>query len=146
MRDVRPGVPHGLDGLFDDRFGAPGFLRHLEQLRPFGVWLWTPQICSYSCGSSSRRPCFAILPFPADGFRRWLLKLFGCKLGKGARVRPRARLHYPWRIEIGDHSAIGDDALALFHGYDKDRRSFGHFAKELSFVLRVMIIAIHASG
>jgi putative colanic acid biosynthesis acetyltransferase WcaF len=31
-------------------------------------------------------------------------------LGQEARVRPRARLHYPWRIEIGDHAAIGDDA------------------------------------
>jgi putative colanic acid biosynthesis acetyltransferase WcaF len=53
---------------------------------------------------------FRYSPVPCYGFRRWLLKLFGCKLGKEARVRPRARLHYPWRIEIGDHSAIGDDA------------------------------------
>jgi len=53
---------------------------------------------------------FRFSPATCYGFRRWLLTLFGCKLGQGARVRPRARLHYPWRIEIGAHAAIGDDA------------------------------------
>jgi putative colanic acid biosynthesis acetyltransferase WcaF len=53
---------------------------------------------------------FRFSPIPFYGFRRWLLRLFGCKVGKGVIIRPRARLHYPWRIEIGDHSSIGDDA------------------------------------
>jgi putative colanic acid biosynthesis acetyltransferase WcaF len=53
---------------------------------------------------------FRFSPVPCYGFRRWLLKLFGCKIGKGVIIRPRARLHYPWRIEIGDYSSIGDEA------------------------------------
>ena len=52
---------------------------------------------------------FRFSPVPCYGFRRWLLKLFGCKIGQGVVVRPRARLHYPWRIEIGDYSSVGDD-------------------------------------
>jgi len=52
---------------------------------------------------------FRFSPIPCYGFRRWLLRRFGCKLGKGVIVRPRARFHYPWRIEIGDHVSIGDD-------------------------------------
>lgn len=52
---------------------------------------------------------FRLSPIPCYGFRRRLLKLFGCRLGKEVSVRPRARFHYPWRIEIGDYSSIGDD-------------------------------------
>jgi putative colanic acid biosynthesis acetyltransferase WcaF len=66
----------------------------------FIVFLWF--LCQETLFRFSPPICY--------GFRRWLLKLFGCKLGKEVRVRPRARLHYPWRIEIGDYSAIGDDA------------------------------------
>jgi putative colanic acid biosynthesis acetyltransferase WcaF len=53
---------------------------------------------------------FRLSPIPLYGFRRRLLRLFGAKIGEGVKVRPRARLHYPWRIEIGDYSSIGDDA------------------------------------
>lgn len=53
---------------------------------------------------------FRFSPIPLYGLRNRLLRLFGCKIGKGARIRPRARLHYPWRIEIGDYASVGDDA------------------------------------
>jgi putative colanic acid biosynthesis acetyltransferase WcaF len=53
---------------------------------------------------------FRFSPIPFYGFRRWLLRCFGCKVGQGVIIRPRARLHYPWRIEIGDYVSIGDDA------------------------------------
>jgi len=52
---------------------------------------------------------FRFSPIPCYGFRRWLLRRFGCKLGEDVIIRPRARFHYPWRIEIGDFSSIGDD-------------------------------------
>jgi putative colanic acid biosynthesis acetyltransferase WcaF len=53
---------------------------------------------------------FRLSPVPFYGFRRRLLKRFGCKIGHGVAVRPGARCHYPWKIEIGDFSSIGDDA------------------------------------
>ena len=44
------------------------------------------------------------------GFRRWLLRAFGAKIGKGVRVRPSARITYPWKVDIGDRCWIGDHA------------------------------------
>jgi putative colanic acid biosynthesis acetyltransferase WcaF len=45
------------------------------------------------------------------GFRRWLLRLFGAKIGVGVIVRPTVEIPYPWKLSIGDHSWIGDHAV-----------------------------------
>ena len=44
------------------------------------------------------------------GWRRWLLRLFGAKVGKGVILRPSVRITYPWKVTIGDYSWIGDNA------------------------------------
>lgn len=44
------------------------------------------------------------------GWRRFLLRLFGCSVGKGVLVRPTADITYPWKVSIGDYSWIGHDA------------------------------------
>lgn len=46
-----------------------------------------------------------------NNFRRWLLRLFGAKIGTGVIIRPTARFTYPWNVEIGDYSWIGDDVV-----------------------------------
>ncbi len=43
------------------------------------------------------------------GFRRFLLRLFGAKIGKSVIIRPTVRITYPWKLVIGDFSWIGDD-------------------------------------
>lgn len=43
--------------------------------------------------------------------RRFLLRLFGAKVGRAVVIRPTARFTYPWKIAIGDHSWIGDDVV-----------------------------------
>ncbi|MEB3294775.1 MAG: hormogonium polysaccharide biosynthesis acetyltransferase HpsU [Synechococcales bacterium] len=58
----------------------------------------------------------------AHGFRCRLLRLFGAKIGKGVIVRPTARVTYPWKIEIGDYSWIGDDVVL----YSLDRIVIGN--------------------
>jgi putative colanic acid biosynthesis acetyltransferase WcaF len=88
--------------------GSMPFLR-LDNYDPSGSDYGRPKLVVF-LWYLLQETLFRYSPVPCYGFRRWLLTLFGCKLGQGARVRPRARLHYPWRIEIGDHSAIGDDA------------------------------------
>jgi putative colanic acid biosynthesis acetyltransferase WcaF len=45
------------------------------------------------------------------GWRRALLRLFGAKIGRGVIVRPTARITFPWKVTIGDHSWIGDDVV-----------------------------------
>ncbi len=43
------------------------------------------------------------------GWRRALLRLFGARVGKGAIIRPSARITYPWKVSIGDYAWVGDD-------------------------------------
>ncbi|NEO82153.1 hormogonium polysaccharide biosynthesis acetyltransferase HpsU [Moorena sp. SIO4G3] len=54
-----------------------------------------------------------------NGFRRWLLQLFGAKIGTNVIIRPTARFTYPWKVEIGDYSWIGDDVV--FYSIDRIR-------------------------
>ncbi|TXI68127.1 MAG: colanic acid biosynthesis acetyltransferase WcaF [Flavobacterium sp.] len=45
------------------------------------------------------------------GWRRFILRLFGAKIGKKVIIRPSAEITYPWKIEIGDYSWIGDNVV-----------------------------------
>jgi putative colanic acid biosynthesis acetyltransferase WcaF len=51
------------------------------------------------------------------GFRCWLLRLFGAKIGKNVIIRPTARFTYPWKVTIGDYTWIGDDVV--FYSLDE---------------------------
>lgn len=52
-----------------------------------------------------------------NGFRCWLLRLFGAKIGRGVVIRPTARFTYPWKVAIGDYSWVGDDVV--FYSIDE---------------------------
>jgi putative colanic acid biosynthesis acetyltransferase WcaF len=52
-----------------------------------------------------------------NGFRCWLLRKFGATIGKDVVIRPTARFTYPWKVEIGDYSWIGDDVV--FYSLDR---------------------------
>lgn len=43
------------------------------------------------------------------GFRRFLLRLFGAKIGKRVIIRSSVKTTYPWKVSIGDYSWVGDD-------------------------------------
>lgn len=45
------------------------------------------------------------------GWRRFLLRLFGAKIGKNVHIHPAAKIFIPWNLEVGDWSSIGFDAL-----------------------------------
>ena len=45
------------------------------------------------------------------GWRRFWLRMFGASIGKKVLVRPSVKITYPWKVSIGDHSWIGDDAV-----------------------------------
>lgn len=40
------------------------------------------------------------------GWRRFLLRLFGAKLGQGTFVYPSVQIWAPWNLEMGDHSCL----------------------------------------
>jgi putative colanic acid biosynthesis acetyltransferase WcaF len=37
-----------------------------------------------------------------------LLKLFGARLGQGVVIKPAVNIKYPWKLQVGDHSWIGE--------------------------------------
>lgn len=48
--------------------------------------------------------------FPFSGFKIFLLRLFGAKIGKGCVVKPCVNVKYPWKLSVGDYSWIGENA------------------------------------
>jgi putative colanic acid biosynthesis acetyltransferase WcaF len=45
-------------------------------------------------------------PVPLHGWRRWLLRLFGARIGQGAHPYPSAKVWAPWNLIMGDHSCL----------------------------------------
>ena len=46
---------------------------------------------------------------PGATHRRWLLRLFGARIGTGVDIKPGVRVKFPWRLSIGAYSWIGED-------------------------------------
>lgn len=44
-------------------------------------------------------------------WRRFLLRVFGAKIGRKVIIRPTVKITYPWKVNIGDYSWIGDDVV-----------------------------------
>jgi putative colanic acid biosynthesis acetyltransferase WcaF len=42
------------------------------------------------------------------GWRAWLLRLFGAKIGRRVLIRPGTHITYPWKLKCGDYVWIGD--------------------------------------
>ena len=85
------------------------------------------------------------------GWRRFLLRLFGARIGVGVLIRPSVTVTYPWKLSIGDWSwvgdrvtlytlgeiTIGDNAVVSQHSYlstgshDYGHPSFAIYAKPI---------------
>lgn len=58
---------------------------------------------------------------PSSRLRRRMLILFGARVGEQVVLRPRLRVKFPWNLEIGDRSWIGEDVWI----HNQDRVTIG---------------------
>lgn len=71
----------------------------------------------YNPGSKLKRilwylvgSCFINSYFlPVSGWKRFWLRVFGAKIGKGVIIKPKVNIKYPWFLEVGDHTWIGEN-------------------------------------
>lgn len=54
---------------------------------------------------------FAWSPWACNGWRCWLLRAFGARVGVNVVIRPSAQITYPWQVSIGDHAWIGEETV-----------------------------------
>jgi len=54
---------------------------------------------------------FRLSPQVFYGWRNFLLRLFGAKIGKKVQIRSTTRITYPWKLTIGDYVWVGDDCV-----------------------------------
>ena len=47
-------------------------------------------------------------PLALNGFRLFLLRVFGAKVGNAVKIRPSAFISYPWNLSVGEGTFIGD--------------------------------------
>ena len=76
------------------------------------------QARKYTLGEMIRRvlwtfaqPLFRISPRPCFGWRRFLLRCFGAKIGASVHIYPSATVYFPWNLEVGDESAVGEQVF-----------------------------------
>lgn len=56
-------------------------------------------------------PLFRLSPRMCFGWRRFLLRLFGAKVGNNTNIYNSAIIYMPWNLSIGDYSAVGEWTL-----------------------------------
>lgn len=52
---------------------------------------------------------FRASPNLLHGWRNFLLRACGAKIGQGVRIHPSAQVMFPWNLKIADHVVIGRD-------------------------------------
>ncbi len=54
----------------------------------------------------------SFFPWP-NRLKVLILNLFGAKIGKDVVIQPNVNIHFPWKLEIGNNSWIGQGCLLL---------------------------------
>jgi putative colanic acid biosynthesis acetyltransferase WcaF len=86
-----------------------GLARAIDSNRKAQKWSRSELAARFAWDIS--QPLFAFSPRQFWVWRRMLLRLFGAKIGARVHVHPTARIAVPWNLDIGDRSAIGDNAI-----------------------------------
>ncbi len=92
------GITNRTDGSPDERAVASSCHSQNSMINKAGRAMWqVVWLVAY-------RPS----PRPFHAWRRWLLRLFGAKVERGAHPYPSARIWAPWNLTMGEGSCIGD--------------------------------------
>ena len=85
-----------------DTFTGPSFSfrNRLARVVWNGVWLI---LCRFS-------------PKPLHGWRAFVLRCFGAKVGRGVHVYPGVRIWAPWNLDLGDACGIASGASLYAQG------------------------------
>lgn len=59
---------------------------------------------------------FRLSPRPLHGWRSFLLRCFGAKIGAGAHVYPGVKIWAPWNLDIGEQTGIADGVILYSQG------------------------------
>ena len=82
------------------------------RLDNYTVGTYTPgakivkQLLWYFVGS----PLFRSYWLPFTGFKVWILRRFGAKIGQKVTIKPGVKIKFPWRLTVGDYVWIGENA------------------------------------
>lgn len=107
VRESQPDCPE--DSLTDNGIGDPSLVDLRRYHQPgFSAGRPKPVILLWWL---LQAVIFPLTLHASHAPRRWLLRLFGAKIGQGVMIRPTARFTYPWKVEIGDYSWVGDDVV-----------------------------------
>jgi putative colanic acid biosynthesis acetyltransferase WcaF len=62
----------------------------------------------------ARSLCFtALCPWPIYSVRRTILRGFGGLIGQGVIIKPEVKITFPWKLSVGAHSWLGEEAWIL---------------------------------
>ena len=53
-------------------------------------------------------PLFRLSPRPCFGWRRFVLRRFGARVGRQVHIYPSVEIYFPWNLTIGGWSALGE--------------------------------------
>jgi putative colanic acid biosynthesis acetyltransferase WcaF len=78
-----------------------------------------PRVSPYSARAKIGRVLWGVVsatvwrvsPPGWDGLRRWLLRVFGGRIGAGVRIAPSVRVEIPWNLTIGAGARVCEHAI-----------------------------------
>jgi putative colanic acid biosynthesis acetyltransferase WcaF len=61
----------------------------------------------------ARRFFFDHSVLPINGVRRKVFRAFGAQMGVNTTIKPRVRVHFPWKLYTGDNVWLGEEVYVL---------------------------------
>lgn len=86
-------------------------IQQLDRYRTPTTWhpgtRWLVQFLWFCLGA----PLLCARWLPGSPWRVALLRAFGAQIGSGCRLKPGLRVKFPWRLVVGHHCWLAEDAI-----------------------------------